>query len=179
MAEIASRRRPAFWLLFAGLAVVWLFVRLLPLSTLPPVVPGPDLVVCVVLAWVLRRPEYMPVALVALVVLMEDLLILRPPGVWALMVVLGSEFLRGRYALMRELSFPAEWAIVAVVMLAMVVGQRAILALTFVPQPALGQSLLQLLVTIAAYPLVVVVSHLVFRVRKPATGAVDELGRPL
>ena len=179
MVEFASRRRPAFWALFAGLAVLWLFVRLLPLSTLPPAVPGPDLLVCLVFAWVLRRPEYMPVALITIVVLIEDFLILRPPGLWALMVVLGSEFLRRRQALMREFSFPAEWVIVAVVLLCMLIGQRALLALTMVPQPPLGQALLQVLVTLAAYPLVVAVSHLLFRVRKPATGAVDELGRPL
>lgn len=179
MADGVIRRRTSMWALFAGLSLVWLFLRMLPLSTQPTAVPAPDLVLCLVLAWVLRRPDYMPALLVAAVVLLEDLLIMRPPGLWAALVVIGCEFLRGRQSLMRELSFPAEWAIVAAVATTLMLIERTVLAVTLVPQPALGQVLLQLVVTLAAYPLVVLATHYLLRIRKPATGEVDALGRPL
>jgi len=42
-------------------------VRILPLSTEPGSVPGPDVVLCLTFAWVLRRPEYVPALLIAAV----------------------------------------------------------------------------------------------------------------
>ena len=179
MAEAATRRPLGYWSLFLALAALWLFVRLLPLNTLPAALPGPDLMLCLTFAWVLRRPGYMPAPLVAGVFLVEDLLLMRPPGLWALLVVLGTEFLRNRQALLREVTFPAEWAMVAVVAFAILVAERVVLFLLIVPQPALGQSLLQMIFTMALYPLVVLGSHFILKVRKPATGEVDALGRPL
>lgn len=179
MADPVISRPFGYWSLFAGLALVWLFLRILPLNTLPAALPGPDLMLCLTFAWVLRRPAYMPALLVAAVFLIEDLMLWRPPGLWALLVVLGTEFLRSRQALLRELTFPAEWAMVAAVALALLVINRTVLFLLLVPQPGLGPALLQMILTLAAYPLVVIVSHVILKVRKPATGEVDALGRPL
>lgn len=179
MAEPVVRRPAGYWGLFLGLVALWLFLRLLPLSTMPARLPGPDLMLCLCFAWVLRRPSYMPAPLVAVVFFVEDLLLMRPPGLWALLMLLGTEFLRGRQALLREFTFPAEWALVAGVGFAILVIERVVLVLTMVPQPALGQALLQMIFTMLAYPLVVLVSHYILNVRKPATGEVDSLGRPL
>lgn len=76
--------------LFLGLALVLLFLRLLPLGNAPGTLPGPDLLLCLIMAWVMRRPDYLPVGLIILVVLAEDLLLLRPPGLWTALVVLTS-----------------------------------------------------------------------------------------
>ncbi len=179
MAEPVQSRPWRFWALFAAFAVASLFLRLLPLGSAEAGLPGPDLLLCLVLAWVLRRPDYMPALLIVAVFLLEDLLTLRPPGLWALIVLLGAEFLRGRQPLMRELPFPLEWTVVATVMGAMWLAERLVLGLLVVPMPALGPSLAQLVLTLLAYPLVVLVSHYALRVRKPATGEVDALGRPL
>lgn len=168
-----------FWALLLGLAVASLFLRLLPLGVAPVGLPGPDLLLCLVFAWVLRRPEYVPALLVAAIFLLEDLILLRPPGLWALIVLLGTEFLRQRQPLMRELTFPMEWAMVSAVMLTMMLAERLTLAMTMVPTPSLRLSVVQLLMTVIAYPLVVLASHFLLRVRKPATGEVDALGRPI
>lgn len=168
-----------YWALFAGLAAASLFLRLLPMDLMPGRLPGPDLLLCLVLAWVLRRPDYMPALLVAVVFLIEDLILMRPPGLWALVVLLGTEFLRHRQALMRELGFPAEWGMVSLVVTAMFLAERLALSLSVVPMPALGLSTLQLVMTVLAYPLVVAACHALMRVRKPATGEVDALGRRL
>jgi len=179
MAEPVTRRPLGYWSLFLGLAILWLFLRLLPLNTLPGAFPGPDLMLCLTSAWVLRRPGYMPVLLIALVFLLEDILLMRPPGLWALLVVLGTEFLRNRQALLREVTFPAEWVLLTALAFALLVAERAVLFVLAVPQPGLGQSLLQMIFTMALYPVVVLASHFILNVRKPATGEVDALGRPL
>lgn len=164
--------------LFAGLTLLTLFLRMLPVNTMQSI-PGPDVLLALAFAWVLRRPDYLPALLVAAVFLTEDFLLMRPPGLWALLVLLATEFLRSREALTRELTFPVEWAMVSAVMITIFIVNRTVLALLLVPQPPLGLSLLQLFLTIAAYPLVVLVSHFLLRVRKPATGEIDSLGRKL
>ncbi len=58
----------AVWLcraLFAVLAAVLLFLRLLPLGSVAGGWPGPDLLMCLTFAWVLRRPDYVPALLIA------------------------------------------------------------------------------------------------------------------
>ncbi|NCO16036.1 MAG: rod shape-determining protein MreD, partial [Alphaproteobacteria bacterium] len=82
--------------IFVALALALFFLRLLPLGAEPGRWPGPDLMLCLILAWVQRRPDYLPAPLIALVVLTEDFLMLRPPGLWTAIVVLATEFLRGR-----------------------------------------------------------------------------------
>ena len=165
--------------LWLALVVASFFLRILPIDLSPAGLPGPDLLLLLTMAWVLRRPSHLPALAIALVWLIEDLLLLRPPGLWALMVLAGTEFLRGRHAVVREITFLLEWAMVAVVLAAMTVGYRLVLAIVMVPQDPLDLSLLKLGFTVASYPAVVLVLHFVLRIRKPATGEVDELGRRL
>ncbi len=117
--------------------------------------------------------------LVAAVLLLEDLLLMRPPGLWAAIIVLAAEFLRQRGALAREISFAVEWLMVAAVMAASLMAFRLVLMLTLLPQASLGQAIIQLIASILCYPVVVGVSRLAFGVRKPATGEVDAYGRRL
>ena len=179
MAEPVATTPWRFWALFVALAGLSLFWRMLPLGMPVHALPGPDILTLLVLTWVLRRPDYMPAPLVAGVVLLEDILLMRPPGLWALIVLAGSEFLRGRQPLMRELPFALEWLFVAAVLATMWLVERVVLAVVLVPQPPLAVSTVQLVLTVLAYPLAVLVSHHLLRVRKPATGEVDALGRPL
>jgi len=165
----------ALWL---ALAALWTVGRLLPLGP-DTGWPAPDLLLILTLAWVLRRPAHLPAPAIALVWLIEDLLLLRPPGLWALMVLVGTEFLRARHAMVREINLALEWAIAAGVLVAMWLANRLILAILLVPNAALDLSLITLAVTVALYPVGVAVLQWVLRVRKPATGEVDELGRRL
>lgn len=167
----------AFRALFVALAVVLVILRMLPIRTLPETIPAPDFLTCIACAWVLRRPDYVPAILIALVFLFEDFLLMRPPGLWSVIVLGGTEFLRSRMALMRELSLPVEWAMVSTVMVAMVLAYRLVYAAAFLDEPPLGLVALQLLGTILCYPFVVGASRLAFGLRKAATGEVDALGR--
>ncbi|MDM7933045.1 rod shape-determining protein MreD [Tabrizicola sp.] len=165
--------------LFLGLALVLLFMRLLPLGHEPGALPGPDLLICLIMAWVVRRPDFLPMPLILAVMLAEDLILMRPPGLWTAIVVLASEFLRSRVALTRELNFLVEWMLIAGVMLGMMLSYRLALAVAVVPQPAFGFAIVQFLWSIALYPLVVALSRLVLDLRKPAMGEVDDFGRRL
>jgi len=169
----------AYRALFLGLALLTLFFRLLPSGQTPGSLPGPDVLLCLILAWMVRRPEYLPLSVIVIVILMEDLLLQRPPGLWSAIVVLATEFLRGRVTLTRELNFPVEWMLVSGIMLGMMLVNRLVLAIVFVPQPGFGLVLVQSLWSIAIYPGVVLLSQLAFNLHKPAMGEVDRAGRRL
>ncbi len=179
MADTAPSAVWGFRGLYVLIAAGLLFLRLLPLGSEAGGWPGPDLLFAMTLTWVLRRPDYVPALLIAVVLLLEDMLTMRPPGLWAAIVVVAAEFLRGRAALSREVSFVVEWLIVGIVMAASVVAYRLLLSLVMLPQVSLAQSVIQLVLTILSYPVVVVVSRLALGVRKPATGEVDAYGRRL
>lgn len=179
MVDPVTSQRLAFRGLFFALAASILFVRMLPLSTLPPRIPGPDLLVCLVATFVIRRGDYAPAWAIVLVMLLEDFLTMRPPGLWALVVLFGSQFLRSRANLTRDLPFLLEWAMVSAVLVAMTLVYRLVLAVFMVPQVGLGPVVLQIVITLVTYPLFVIAAHFTVGLRKAAPGQVDALGHRL
>lgn len=176
MAENVHTRLWMMRALYAAIVLGILFFQLIPLSTVPQVWAGPDLVLATTLAWVLRRPECVPPLLVAAVFLLTDLLLHRPPGLWAALVVITAEMLRARYVGLRDMTFAAEWAAVGGALVVLTLSYRFILNIMVVDQTPLGLSLIQLLMTLACYPIVVIISQTVFGVRKRAPGDLDTLG---
>ena len=94
MAEGVAARIWGMRGMFLALALVLIFIKLLPLDFQPRVWAGPDLLVALTFAWVLRRPEFVPALTVGLVFLLADLLFLRPPGLFAALMVLGTQTLK-------------------------------------------------------------------------------------
>ncbi len=179
---MASLLRADPWgyrLVFLGLAAALLFVRLLPLGNAAGSLPGPDVMLCLTLAWMMRRPDFLPVWLIVAVTLMDDLVLMRPPGLWTAIVVLATEFLRSRTALTRELNFMAEWLFASGLMIGMLLAYRLVFMLALLPQPPFGFAVVQVIWSILVYPLVVGLSRLAFDLRKPATGEIDDYGRRL
>lgn len=179
MVDPIRRARLVHGALFVALAAMVLFLRMLPLTAVPARWPGPDLILCLALVWVLRRPDYVPALLIALVLLVEDLLTMRPPGLWPLIVLGATEFLRSREAVLRDLPFLLEWLMAGALILAMMLVNHAVLALFVVPQGGVGPEMIRALVTMTAYPLVVLASLRGFGLRKVAPGEVDALGHRL
>lgn len=177
MVDPVAARRLAYRVLFAGIAALVLFVRMLPLGAVPSRVPGPDFILCGTIAWVLRRPDYAPAALIAAVLLMEDILAMRPPGLWPLVVLLGTGYLRSREASFRDLPFALEWLVAGALVIAVTVINGLVLAIFLVPQAPAGLTALRTVVTILAYPGVVLIAHFVFGLRRAAPGQVDAFGR--
>ncbi len=176
MVDPMTLRRLAGWALYLLIALGLIALRLMPLSGGALTFPGPDLLLAVTLAWVLRRPDEVPMLLIAVALLAEDILLMRPPGLGAALVVVGSEFLRHRESSWRNVPFLGEWALVGAVMAAMLLAGRAIMAITFNTQPPLGQHLLQLLATLLAYPLIVLAARAILGLRRAVPGEVDQLG---
>ena len=179
MAEVLTSRRWAYRTLYVLVSFVVMGLGLLPLGDGTAGLPGPDLVVVIAFAWILRRPDYVPPLLLALVILLTDAFALRPLGLWAAVVVLGGEFLRTRETLLRDLPFVAEWALVTGVLLALAVVYWVLVTVFVVVHPGLGQLLLRALSSALVYPAVVAVSAAVFGLRRVAPGEVDALGHRL
>jgi len=160
-------------MLFGVLCLLLIFLHLLPLQLLPRGWAGPDVMLALAFAWVLRRPDFVPPLLIAGLFLLTDLLFQRPPGLWAALVLLGSQTLRAREPGLRDLTFAVEWVSVATTLVAMTLGYRIILAILMVDQAPLGLSLMQLVLTLMVYPVVALISHTAFGVRKIAPGDID------
>jgi rod shape-determining protein MreD len=180
--QVIEALRSTLWfyrVVFVVIALILLFLRLLPMGSQAGSWPGPDLLVCLTLVWVMRRPDYLPVLLIACVFLVEDMILLRPPGLWTAIMLLATEFLRSRSALTRELNFAVEWLLVAGLMVAMLLAYRVMFTISLLPQPGFGFALVQTIWSVLCYPLVVMASTLALDLRKPAMGEVDNYGRRL
>lgn len=140
---------------------------------------APDLLLLITIAWVIRRPSFVPALSIFGLYLLADLMLQRPPGLWAALALVLSEILRRRARSMRALSFGLEWASIGLGLIFISAIYRFILSLSLVPQAPLGLTLLHLGLTILAYPLVVFLSFLIFQVKRPAPGEVDALGHKL
>jgi len=127
-------------------------------------------------AWCLRRPDFVPPLILALVMLMGDLLLQRPPGLLAMLLVLGCEYLKNQTAGLREASFLGEWAAVGMVLVGITILNRLVLGIVAVQPAPLGLSLIQMVLTIAVYPVVVLITQSLMGVRKPAPGDAGALG---
>lgn len=169
-------RRWAMRTVYLGLGLGLIFVHLMPLQTVPRGWAGPDVMVALTLAWVLRRPDHVPPLLVAAVFFLGDLLFQRPPGLWAAIMVMAAQALRHRAPGLREQSFAAEVLAVAGVLVTATLAYRIVLALFVVDRAPLGLSLMQMLATLAVYPLVVAGLHLILGVRRAGRSDPDRAG---
>ncbi len=167
------------WLMrgaFIGLALLAMFCHLLPLSTLPSRLAPPDVLLAFTFAWVLRRPDYAPALSIAFVFFLADLLLQRPPGLMAALVLLGCTYLMTRAAGMREASFAGEWLAVCLTIIGITVLNRVTLWVLAVDQAQLGPVLIQMILTMLFYPVAALVTHFVLRVRKLTPGDAEAIG---
>lgn len=169
-------RRLLYWALFIALAAALVFMRILPLSTAPRALPGPDLLVCLAFAWVQRRPEYLPPLLLGAVMFLTDIVLMRPPGLWSVLVLLGAEFLRSRHSPGAELPFLAEWGFMAVVTLAITAVYAIVLGLLAVRGVLPTMLLVQAFLTVTLYPLVVAFTVGILNIRKSGQLELERAG---
>lgn len=176
MADVPFFGRTGYRLLYLALAGTVIFMLLLPLDTVPGAMPGPDVLLLVTFAWVLRQPDYAPVLLIAAVFLMADILFMRPLGLWTAIVIVATETLRARLPLLRDKSFLFEWLLVGGVLLAMHLANAAILSVFFVDRPPLGSTLIRLIASLIAYPIIVALAARAFGIRRRAPGEHEPMG---
>ena len=160
--------------IYALIAVAIIFAQLLPLDATPGRWAPPDMLLAVTLVWVARRPDLAPWFLVAVIFFLTDLLFQRPPGLWAALVLILTEMIRKRSGDIRSTSMAMEWGTVAMGLVAITLANRFAMALTMTPQAPLGLVLIQMVLTILAYPVVAVVAHLAFGVRRRQPAGLGE-----
>ena len=179
---MAEQSPPRLWTMratFVALCLLVIFFHLLPLDTTPRRWAPPDLMVAIAVAWAIRRPEYVPALAIGSVMLLADFLFQRPPGLWAALMVITIEWLKRRQRRHRDASFAMEWVtVVSALTLATLTNRLALLAVMYAPG-SLYLALMQLAMTALAYPVVVVISRLLFGIRRTAPGEVDTLGRKI
>ena len=64
MVDPRSARRLGHYAIFAAIAALTTFLRLLPVNQAPGRIPGPDLMVAFTFVWLMRRPDYVPALLI-------------------------------------------------------------------------------------------------------------------
>lgn len=175
MVDPRTTRRWSYRVGFLLISTLAFFFYLLPLRVGSGHWPGPDLLLAFSFAWVLRRPDYVPMFLLAPIMLLADFIFMRPPGLWTALSILGLQFLRRREPTSRDMPFVVEWAMVAGVILAMAALYRFVLAIFMVDQVALVLTILGQISTILAYPVVVVLSTMLLGVTKITPVEADEM----
>jgi len=179
---MADLSLPRIWLervLFAGAMLLLIFFQLLPLNTVPKSWAGPDLMLATTLAWTARRPDLVPVWLIALVFLLSDLLFDRPPGLWTALVLIASEMMRARSVLLRVTPFWLEWIWAAAAIICVLLIYHIVLSLVILPVPTLSLISVHAMATILAYPVIVMLSHYVLAIRRRAPGNLEQAGRKI
>ena len=172
MADHPHARTALMRMAFVACAALILFVGLLPLGPGAGRLPGPDLLVALAFAWVLRRPDYVPVWILAIVLFVADLLTMRPPGLSAALTVLGIEAARSRTGQWPDLPFLLEITVVALILTVVAVANAVLHVVFFLHQPPLHHQVIRLAATICFYPLVVLVTDSLFRIKRVSDGAV-------
>jgi rod shape-determining protein MreD len=160
----SGHRIELFFLLLLSFTV--LFVSVLPLDMQVHRLVRPDLLFCLFAAWVIRRPHTTPYFLIAVVALLADILMDRPIGLWALLILLSSEILRMSRGFLKDQMWLLEWLVIVGVFAGCILVQRLTLLINFLSVPPIEKELQYLAATAFAYPLVVAFLHWVLRIRQ-------------
>lgn len=149
-------------LIFLG--VIAIYLEAAPLGLATTAQPSPDLLLCVVAYWSIRRPGSTPVLLIFLLGAMRDLLTDVPDGAGALSLVLASEMLKHRRRRFMRANFAVEWTAVAIAALAVAAMHWVLVILTFARPPYLIDLVHQSVYTIMAYPLMALFFRWILRI---------------
>jgi rod shape-determining protein MreD len=152
---------------FAACGLFAIYLQLVPFSHAAEGRGLPDLLFCLVAAWVLRRPASAPLWAVLGLGLLADLLLSRPLGLGTLGLVLASEVLRAKRSHIQAGSFAAEWLHVVALFALMLAGTALALRLAFAEGPGLAAMLDHATATAIGYPLAVMVLHFGLGLRGP------------
>jgi len=161
---------PKIWLyraLYLLLGLLAIAYPILPLQFTPARWPAPELLFALTMAWVVRQPESAPFLLIAGLALLADAVLMRPMGLWAVLLLMASETLRFSYRSIQERGLVMEFSMVAALLLVMVIVQNILLWASFSQSLEVGRMLQFALLTLLCYPVMVAFLHYIARVRKP------------
>lgn len=163
---------------FGSLGVFATLAAMLPLGLQADAMVMPDILFCLAFAWVVRRPLTAPLVLIFCLSIFADFMLMRPLGLWTLVLIGASELARAQRVPIREQMFVLEWLIFTCVFGAALLANAILLKISFSAGPTSGLALNFFINTVLAYPFVVAMLHWVFRIRAPRTpSGFNRLGR--
>ena len=167
---VSKIRSERIWInrsIFTTLSVFVILTNLMPLQTTPQAWPWPNILLLLIFCWSLREPNFVPVPLVTVILLMQDLLLHRPPGLLSGITIIVLIWIKIITASSDDKSFLAEWVRVSLAFAAISLIYHLLLSLSLVTTTELRISLIQTIFNICIYPFIVLVSHHIFRVKRP------------
>ena len=133
-----------------GLLII--FFQILPLQTTPQTWSGPNVLLVFFATIVTKRPEFTSSFLVASIFLIEDFFLMRPPGLMSSLTVLGFYFLKRKFQYKESNSLIFGWGSVTTCLTIILLLYYFISVLLFIPSAGLRLTLMELLATLALYP---------------------------
>ena len=133
-----------------GLLII--FFQILPLQTTPQTWSGPNVLLVFFAAIVTKRPEFTSSFLVASIFLIEDFFLMRPPGLMSSLTVLGFYFLKRKFQYQEANSLIFGWGSVTTCLTIILLLYYFISILLFIPSAGFRLTLMELLMTLALYP---------------------------
>ena len=133
-----------------GLLII--FFQILPLQTTPQTWSGPNVLLVFFAAIVTKRPEFTSSFLVASIFLIEDFFLMRPPGLMSSLTVLGFYFLKRKFHYQEGNSLIFGWGSVTACLTIILLLYYFISVLLFIPSAGFRLTLIELIVTLALYP---------------------------
>ena len=134
-----------------GLLII--FFQILPLQTTPQTWSGPNVLLVFFAAIVTKRPEFSSSFLIAIIFLIEDFFLMRPPGLMSSMTVLGFYFLKRKFQNQEEMSLLFVWGSVATCLSFILLLYYFISIFLFIPSSGFRLTLMEIIVTLALFPI--------------------------
>jgi len=166
-----------YWALYLLICGAIFFVELLPLQTQPGSLSRGDPLVPLTMVWVLRRPELLPIPLIVGVFFLADLLLQRPPGLFAALALIGCLFMMSRGGEIRRATLAVETSFACATLVLVYLGYRLILFATLIPVPSLLSALSEIAFTMLYYPIIALLIGPALGIRYPGTSATEGMIR--
>ena len=142
-----------FQIIYFCIGLLIIFFQILPLQTTPQTWSGPNVLLVFFAAIVTKRPEFTSSFLVAFIFLIEDFFLMRPPGLMSSLAVLGFYFLKRTFQNQELNSFMFGWGSVTTCLTIILLLYYFFSVLLFIPSAGFKLILMELIVTLALYPI--------------------------
>lgn len=146
------------------LGMVAIYIEAAPLGLGPTAPPSPDLLLCVVIYWSIRRPGSTPLPAIFALGLMRDFLTDVPVGAGTLTLVIASEIFKSYRRYFQRSNFLVEWISTGVAALASGAILWCLVIVTLSQPPYVMDLLHQCLYTAMVYPILVLIFRWVLRI---------------
>ena len=143
----------AHQILYFCIGLLIIFFQILPLQTTPQNCSGPNVLLVFFAAIVTKRPEYTSCFLLALVFLIEDFFLMRPPGLMPALIVISFYILKRKIQNQEENSLISVWVNVATCLTLVLLIYYMISVLLFLPSAGFSLTLMEIIISLALYPI--------------------------